>query len=392
MAGDGPDVFAELSFAEVYGLIDRVANFYGYHGWGDIEPGDESRPWHWAPPTAQPDEVRIHSDTVGYRELHRLPVLAVTLTDEEIGNQWGPAPDVSRKLRRMASASLLYADSVVVIDPFTFHIDGGFGEEEEEAAYFRAHFHRSALLLEQARPLIEAGVVILAPDPGAFRHQDEDVELACQLLGVETPTRGKAPSAVSRLAGAIYGLRVATLTDAILTTDDSDTWRDIARALDAQRAASDIHVSVAAGLATLELPFLGGLSVPTLLDVRNDEDAFAEWRAQLRMATRLLKYDPSDEVFAKEAAEILKDLLVPQAAAVRRATSRSAALQSALRNEPFTLGVGGLATGAGAAALGLPIAGVVVSALGGSLARVAAAGARPPMPTGAAKVMFELLR
>jgi hypothetical protein len=387
----GPKAFLDMSFYDVYAFIDRVATLYRYSGWRDIPIAGGDQAWHWKPPARKPEEIRVHSSTIGYRGLHCLAIQAVTYTDDVISKQFGPH-DVTRKLRRLASASLLYADSVVEIDPFTFPLsEGGFLEEDVEADAFRQHFYRSACLLADIRPLVEHGVVILAPDPGVERNTGRDTRLARDILGASDVGSRDEETHVRRLAAAIYGLRVAALTDATLAPDDPATWRDISRVLKAAPGRRNVHAQVGAGLASVDLPFLAGIRAETILRIRQDEDAFAAWRAQLRAATRILRYDVSEDAFRKEAQEVLRDLLEPQAAEVRRAASRSAAVRKVLRSEPLTLGLGGLAAGGSALAAGLPLTGALIGAAGGALGRVAVAAARREKPTGAARVIYELI-
>jgi hypothetical protein len=130
----------------------------------------------------------------------------------------------------------------------------------------------------------------------------------------------------------------------------------------------------------------------TVARIHDEEAAFVEWRASLRNAARLLRYAPSEGVFRHEAKEVFEDSLAPQAAAVERAVSRSAALRGAVLDEPIRTAFGAAAMGATTAALGLPLSEVLVGALGGAIGNIAASVLRPRAPTGSARIFYELHR
>ena len=93
------------------------------------------------------------------------------------------------------------------------------------------------------------------------------------------------------------------------------TWRwtwELIEAAVGQRTGGDgvQDASVAAGLAQVEVAFLAGIPPETLVRVHQEEDAFVAWRAQLRLANRLIGYAPSDAEFSNHAAEVIRDVLI----------------------------------------------------------------------------------
>jgi hypothetical protein len=153
-----------------------------------------------------------------------------------------------------------------------------------------------------------------------------------------------------------------------------------------------VHVKVASALACVDLPLFAGISVETLFRIRRDEEAFSEWRAELRLASRLIAYEPDEHAFAVEAQQVFEDLLSTRARAVGRAMKRSVALRAAAKDQPVHTVLGALFTSGGAMVAGLPIETVLLSALGGMAGRIAGAGLRRPLPSGSARIIAELAR
>jgi hypothetical protein len=145
----------------------------------------------------------------------------------------------------------------------------------------------------------------------------------------------------------------------------------------------DLDLRVINSLATVQLPSLGssGKHTRSLLAARRDEPAFEEWRAGLRRAIRTVESSPPGTAFNTTTKQALEDELLPLAAEVRRATSRSAALSRAAAEGGISLSVGaGGMSGAGLLCNFDPaaaIAGLSVGALGRVAAAYLLAGQRP---------------
>jgi len=127
---------------------------------------------------------------------------------------------------------------------------------------------------------------------------------------------------------------------------------------------------------------VAGIPAKTLVAIHQEEQAFVEWRGALRTTARLIRSSPAERSFAEEAEAVYQEALLPRIAAVKKSVSRSAALRGALLDEPVRAAFGAVFTAGSAAAAGLPIKGVVLSAGVGAASKVAYAGLRPPRPSG----------
>lgn len=376
--GRGAPAFLEMNDYEVFSCADWVRTHY-------------EKPWT-APPL-EDGELRVHPGTMRFRSLNRLPSSAIAISDQKISElTFGVEPQetILRILRRAACGGLLYADTVVEVDPLSM-ADRNFRLWPEQAEGLRWHFHDSARLIGQVRPLIEAGILILTPDPGPDNWITQDFAAASALLRREEEKFWEADGDTTDVASTLYDLRVAAQADAVILGIDMRSWQAIDLATGSS-SRTNADLTVATGLGFAELPFLAGIPMTTVVRIHDEEAAFVEWRAGLRNAARLLRYAPSEDVFRQEAKEVFEDSLAPQAAAVERAVSRSAALRAAVLDEPIRTAFGAAAMGATTAALGLPLSEVLVGALGGAIGNVAASVLRPKAPTGSARVFYELQR
>lgn len=102
-----------------------------------------------------------------------------------------------------------------------------------------------------------------------------------------------------------------------------------------------VELRLAPALMSVDLPFLQEIDRRTLLAIRKDEAAFADWRAELRTVVRLIVSRPSEgEAFEAEAREVLNDALLPKVHEVEQMVSRSQTLKAAARGQVVELGVG----------------------------------------------------
>ncbi len=131
-------------------------------------------------------------------------------------------------------------------------------------------------------------------------------------------------------------------------------------------ASKKIDLQVAAGLTTANLPFLGSLDPATLVSIRQDETAFADWRRELRTVGRQLQNTPADgPEFAREAGEVLSDALMPRVHEIERAVARSAVMKDAAKDSAAELAIGAAsAVGAGLATGDPIISSAIVGGLG----------------------------
>jgi hypothetical protein len=155
----------------------------------------------------------------------------------------------------------------------------------------------------------------------------------------------------------------------------------------------NIDLSVIAALASSDLPFLTDLDPKTLLAIRRDESAFADWRAQLRDVTRRIEGLPSADDFADEAREVLSDVLLPRAREVKEAVSRSGVMRAAAKEQGLNLTIGTASVAGGAALLGAPIGPAALVGLGiSAVARWAYTSVFGAKPSGANGVLARLVR
>ena len=120
-----------------------------------------------------------------------------------------------------------------------------------------------------------------------------------------------------------------------------------------------------ASLAAAELPFLDSLDAETIVAIRADAAAFADWRSELRSTARLIERTPAEgDAFVKEAHEVISDSLMPRAREIERAVSKSNVMKSAAAEQGLNLGIGAASLGVPAAIVGAPVAPLAIAGLG----------------------------
>ncbi len=189
---------------------------------------------------------------MAYRSDHLLPVVTIELTDDELTPPLlldiaAEVPSVTKALRRAACGCLLYADSVVAVGPLSMRVDAG----HEQALEVRQHLYAAASLVLHAQPLLDAGLLILVPDPGEDRWVRGDIQAASTALGIEAPEWWNAPQEVRVTAAALYDLRVAAAADGVVVGVNDLTWQAILAAT--RTKASNLDLNVVAGLGFAEL-------------------------------------------------------------------------------------------------------------------------------------------
>lgn len=155
----------------------------------------------------------------------------------------------------------------------------------------------------------------------------------------------------------------------------------------------DIDLQVAAGLSAANLPFLGGLDPATLVTIRQDEAAFADWRRELRTIGRLIQGTPSDgAAFAREASEILADALTPRVHEIEKAVARSTVMAEAAKSTGVELGIGAASAVGAVLATGDPIASSIAGLGLSAVARWVLATMFRSAPTGTKGILATLIR
>ena len=164
----------------------------------------------------------------------------------------------------------------------------------------------------------------------------------------------------------------------------------IARAIPADENAA-LNIRVVEALSVVELPLFSEIRIDKFIDIRNSEEAFSEWRCELRLITRLLKEASGEPGFESQALSIFSDALSPKIEAIQQAMSRSYALRSVLREQPLRATLGAFAAGGVALATNTPPKVAALSAAGGGLAQLLATVLVRPRPSGSAAIIREAL-
>jgi hypothetical protein len=163
---------------------------------------------------------------------------------------------------------------------------------------------------------------------------------------------------------------------------------------DTPLASKNVDLQVAAGLTTADLPFLGSLDPATLVAIRRDEAAFADWRRELRTIGRLIQSTPSDgAAFAREASDVLSDALMPRVHEIEKAVARSAVMKDAAKNAGVELGIGAASAAGAALTTGDPIASSALTGLGlATVARWVYATVFRSAPSGTKGILATLIK
>lgn len=385
LSGEGIE---RLSASELERLAEAVNAFYD----------------GWEPPPLQADEFRLYAG--GWIA----------------GNFEPPA-------REHLYTSLLYAPSVVMHDPiaewFEPHRDrlvspppirgrngmqlqgaepqllrgDGYLAFRDDPDRTRQMLRMAIPMLGELAPLVRRGIVVPTPHwrlvrqrqegvLSAVRHDSRDRELAALITNADspppradrirgldvTPPGGVIPADELRavVQGPSYFLnKTLAIADATASryvppaAIDAGLLEHRLRKLGTELRRKDIDLQVVAGLGATDLPFLGSLDPKTLVAIREDEPAFADWRAELRTIARSIEQTPSEgETFTREAAEAISDALGPRARAIERATSRSGVMKAAAKDQVITLGLGTASMTGAAAIAGGPIASAALVGLG----------------------------
>lgn len=333
----------------------------------------------WSAPNPADQEVRLYLDT----DLHEgivpggLAALSVSYGQSDLDTFRDRDRVTVRNLRRRYSSALLYSDQVVVIDPFAYWVEQEALHADLKIARAAVYLHWAAL--RRVEPLLRSGCLLLAPLP----TQEELYAL------VEQSFRSPPES---RLLETFSGVAALTADRAGATLFDFP-WRAAKESIDAALSPRDaelIDLRVVNALEAVELPILTDIPLETFVKIRESEEAFRDWRAELRLATHHLTMAAGEQRFAKEAQIVLADTLMLKANEVRATLSRSAALQRALKEQPIRVTFGAIAAGGAAAATDGSLRTALLSTVASGIAFVLAAPLLRTRPRGAAAVIAEL--
>lgn len=326
--------------------------------------------------------------------------------------------------------------SMVVVggEPVQFNGTGFYRREGDRYDVTRKELATSVPALADVAPLVRSGVIVLVPELTlVWRHQRQlldatrfdtrDAELGELITrlneagdpppwsnvvrgGLVTPSGGIARRYELQhlVQGPAYFFHKTMAIAADLKADyvplaGSDSalhmyrLRQLGERLDTQ-TNHNVTLKLLPGLASAELPFLQELEPRLLLTIREDEEAFADWRAELRDTVRLIQSLPSDgKDFEAEARDVLNDRLMPRARAVEEAVSLSQAMRDATRESLGTFAVSAAAAGYGSLAMGSTEAwhAAIIAGIAGPLQWLWKVAFRPS-PTGANAVLAELVQ
>lgn len=396
-----PQAVAALGAAEISRLEEAVNSFYG----------------SWSQPRETSEEMRVYSggwiarnsalETYRYL-LTSLLYAPVVVVHDPIAEWFDPArsrlptfPGIPSRLRRLNLQPIMM---VQADEPTLLKGEGYFAADDRVAA---THQYLPGALSELLAfaPLIRSGVVVPVPELAVIRRvtaeleaavqhdvQDDELhELIVRLLADGTPparsnhirglgvtprggvARGYEHRAVVQNP-SYYLEKTLAIADAsrshYVPPDPGDAalleyrLRQLGDNL-STKTNRNVELRLIPALVNSELPFFADVEVSTILAIREEEEAFQSWRADLRHAIRQIESLPSEgESFAQEARDILRDTLLPRAAEVSRAVSRSVAMRAATRESVAEFMISGISIGGAAPLLGTEGA-ILASVTGG---------------------------
>jgi hypothetical protein len=236
------------------------------------------------------------------------------------------AAGVNRRVAASVLAELLYAHTAIVYDPLEWALRAPRIQADE--------ISEALMTVALLAPLIKAGVIITVPGRRLLDERVDEITAAAweivddpaafwrDLCGQTTDPYGQRPLWVAK-PWALH-LAVANATGAHVLPVDEWTYRLHEWTL--QRTAEQLRLNnqdllMAPRVFAADLPWLAPTDPKTLIAMREQEDAFEDWRRALRRSTRGLTLLPSDERFAAEARQAFDDELGPAVEAVRAVRS-----------------------------------------------------------------------
>ena len=318
----------------------------------------------WSPPDLSDGETRLHLNLRSFRGFipGHVPSVAVSYERSDLERFYDES-DAStvRRLRRICSGPLLYADRVVDLDPLSFWVHNRETVPDREMSIWLIADAWEAM--RRVAPLLDCGALVLAPIPDDAEMARLDEQLA------------KLADPATEYLAMYDGLALLTAqrTYATVPTVPWSAVEHLAAAVLGGRRAIARDQRVVDALLVIDLPILTDFPVATFAAIRESEPAFAAWRAELRMMSRLLPEAGDPHVFRQEAQLLFDDVFLPRVEEIRRTISRSQALRDAAREQPVRTTLGAIAAGGVAAATG--------GSIGVALASAGPDRRRPPAHT-----------
>lgn len=413
------DRAASLSDQDLSQLAEVLADFYAT----------------WRPPPPAAGELRAYPGgwvAANYGGAEARSLLASTLlyfdtvvVHDPIGEWFDP-----RRGQLRGPPPIRYRNGVQV-QSAQVNIMAGDGYYAPSSGPARAREHLKWMLpmLMDLAPLIRSGVAIPINQIGTLidrqeailagvRHDLRDSQLVAEIsnpIDLQPVTADYSRGLQLQMEGAggvvsgdeiraiaqnpaYFLTKTIALADAVgarytppAATDHALYVRRLQRAGEELSRSAGLDLRIAAALTRTPLPFVGALELPTLVQIRENEGSFEEWRSQVRSVVRQIEATPDSEDFADNAREVFDDGFAVVAAEVRRATQRSTVLQASIGDATINL-VTGLAVAGGAVLAGADGLNAAAFASASAASSWALRALFLPRQTGARAVIAALMR
>ena len=345
----------------------------------------------WEPPELRESEYRV---SLGFCVGERQNVTALVMRPDETSST---ASQFHMRSRRMFAGAFAYGDSVVAHDPTS----------DLRPNATQASIRGTIEYMGRLAPLVRCGGLILAPVVedvwrGAYRELRAQ---AAELEATHGPVLGfPDPDALAEYwEGTIPSTYLAFLIDlqearhcrARFLPSDEFTWRNFMGSLnhaDRELRGSKVELKVVPSLAAAQLPILEGVAPSTLTKIREDDEAFAEWRAVLRSVVRTIEHTPFvDPDFEIEARAAISDALEPAAAGIRRSVAKSRVLRRHVRKGVGRMILGGTLLGGASIIDGAGLAETLAGTTAGAISTTILEALFERQPPGALAVLSRLV-
>jgi len=277
-----------------------------------------------------------------------------------------------RALLNRVKALVLYFPRVAIPDPLADvlwpaaiaaqltgllgDMPGALGQEGPMRRQMRLALH----FLADIKPLVAHDDVRVFPATFALDHpaiHDRAREEMAAFRSLSADLRAKYPETDERLIGAVKAWGWVCAKCDYTPVAGAQWVKDVLRAeIDVQRSLHKrpergglprVDLSIAATLSADGLPGVSQAPLDDVVWLRRNEEAFEEWRRDLREVLRLVwESDPgTPQQFEVEFARAVEDRLTPRIAALKAKTGGSSALTKLLLPAALTIG-GGVVTAA----------------------------------------------
>jgi hypothetical protein len=263
----------------------------------------------------------------------------------------GVAPIPTREILEWAREVLhicLYADRLWIADPLEILADDRIYnvQRRTEIAVHQPliqdpgrGLRLAGLLNYELSPLIESGTVVLYPAIQIYRRAVPEPLFG----GVRSFTKDELISAWPNLY-VTEGLECASFLNASYTALHRDEFEALRKSgEDVSRALGVADCRVLATLSRAKLPFFQALDAATLVKMRSEEAAFADFRTFLREMSGTLVAGLDDPRFEHEVVELESTRMTPALETLTRQIAGMTSLKSRLSEATIDFAAGALA-------------------------------------------------